>query len=132
MLRFFRDSGQRDSPAATGCKDPYCHFPVTHAGTRIWRSEQSMMGTAPSLPVCLLRACISGAYADKAESRARRLDSPHQDQYDDDKHDETQATGWTVAPLPVVRPTWDRADQQQDEYHQDDGANGHFDSPWDR
>jgi hypothetical protein len=45
-LRFFRDSDQSGSPTATGYKGFYYHFLDIHAGTRVWRSELSMIDTA--------------------------------------------------------------------------------------
>ena len=45
-LRFFRDSDQSGSPAATGFKGFYYHFLDMHTGARVWRSELSMIDTA--------------------------------------------------------------------------------------
>ncbi len=45
-LRFFRDSDQSGSPAATGFKGFYYHFLDIHTGVRVWRSELSMVDTA--------------------------------------------------------------------------------------
>jgi len=45
-LRFFRDSDQSGSPAATGYKGFYYHFLDFHTGVRVWRSELSMIDTA--------------------------------------------------------------------------------------
>jgi hypothetical protein len=46
VLRFFRDSDQSGSPQATGHKGFYYHFLDMHTGTRVWRSELSMIDTA--------------------------------------------------------------------------------------
>ncbi len=46
VLRFFRDSDQSGSPEATGYKGFYYHFLDLHTGTRVWRSELSMVDTA--------------------------------------------------------------------------------------
>jgi hypothetical protein len=45
-LRFFKDSDQSGSPVATGYKGFYYHFLDLHTGTRVWRSELSMVDTA--------------------------------------------------------------------------------------
>jgi len=45
-LRFFRDSDQSGGPNATGYKGFYYHFLDPHTGTRVWRSELSMIDTA--------------------------------------------------------------------------------------
>lgn len=45
-LRFFRDSDQSGSPEATGYKGFYYHFLDMQSGTRVWRSELSMIDTA--------------------------------------------------------------------------------------
>lgn len=45
-LRFFRDSDQSDSADATGYKGFYYHFLDMQSGTRVWRSELSMIDTA--------------------------------------------------------------------------------------
>jgi len=45
-LRFFRDSDQSGSPAATGYKGFYYHFLDIHTGARVWQSELSMIDTA--------------------------------------------------------------------------------------
>lgn len=45
-LRFFRDSDQSGSPDATGYKGFYYHFLDMQSGTRVWRSELSMIDTA--------------------------------------------------------------------------------------
>jgi hypothetical protein len=45
-LRFFRDSDQSGSPAATGFKGFYYHFLDIQTGVRVWQSELSMIDTA--------------------------------------------------------------------------------------
>jgi hypothetical protein len=45
-LRFFRDSDQSGTPAATGYKGFYYHFLDMQSGIRAWRSELSMIDTA--------------------------------------------------------------------------------------
>jgi hypothetical protein len=45
-LRFFRDSDQSGSVEATGYKGFYYHFLDMRSGTRVWRSELSMIDTA--------------------------------------------------------------------------------------
>jgi hypothetical protein len=45
-LRFFRDSDQSGGAEATGYKGFYYHFLDMHSGTRVWRSELSMIDTA--------------------------------------------------------------------------------------
>ncbi len=45
-LRFFRDSDQSGSQRASGYKGFYYHFLDMHTGTRVWRSELSMIDTA--------------------------------------------------------------------------------------
>lgn len=45
-LRFFHESGQDGSPAATGFKGFYYHFLDMHTGARVWRSELSMIDSA--------------------------------------------------------------------------------------
>ncbi|MEO6967606.1 MAG: glucoamylase family protein [Rhodanobacteraceae bacterium] len=45
-LRFFRDSDQSGSTDATGHKGFYYHFLDMQSGTRVWRSELSMIDTA--------------------------------------------------------------------------------------
>ncbi len=45
-LRFFRDSDQSGSAEATGYKGFYYHFLDAKRGTRVWRSELSMIDTA--------------------------------------------------------------------------------------
>ena len=45
-LRFLRDSDQSGSAEATGYKGFYYHFLDLHTGTRVWRSELSMVDTA--------------------------------------------------------------------------------------
>jgi hypothetical protein len=46
VLRFFRDSDQSGSPEATGFNGFYYHFLDMRTGTRVWRSELSMIDTA--------------------------------------------------------------------------------------
>jgi hypothetical protein len=46
VLRFFRDSDQSGTPEATGYKGFYFHFLDMQTGTRVWRSELSMIDTA--------------------------------------------------------------------------------------
>jgi len=45
-LRFFHDSDQSGSPAATGYKGFYYHFLDIHTGARVWQSELSMIDSA--------------------------------------------------------------------------------------
>ncbi len=45
-LRFFRDSDQSGNADATGYKGFYYHFLDMQSGTRVWRSELSMIDTA--------------------------------------------------------------------------------------
>ncbi len=45
-LRFFRDSDQSGGPEATGYKGFYYHFLDRDTGSRVWRSELSMIDTA--------------------------------------------------------------------------------------
>src|SRR2546423_829953 len=46
-LRFFRDSDQSGGAEATGYQGFYYHFLDPRSGTRVWRSELSMIDTAP-------------------------------------------------------------------------------------
>src|ERR1700682_3468419 len=46
VMRFFHDSDQSGSADATGYKGFYYHFLDVHTGTRVWRSELSMIDTA--------------------------------------------------------------------------------------
>src|SRR2546423_7727713 len=46
-LRFFRDSDQSGGAGATGYPGVYYHFLDPRSGTRVWRSELSMIDTAP-------------------------------------------------------------------------------------
>src|SRR5207237_10161537 len=46
-LRFFRDSDQSGGPRATGYQRFYYHFLDFQSGARVWRSELSMIDTAP-------------------------------------------------------------------------------------
>ncbi len=46
VLRFFHNSDQSGGPEATGFKGFYYHFLDMHTGTRVWRSELSMIDTA--------------------------------------------------------------------------------------
>ena len=55
-LHFFHDSDQSDSPEATGYKGFYYHFLDMHTGTRVWRSELSMIDSA-----LLLAGALTGA-----------------------------------------------------------------------
>ena len=57
-LRFFRDSDQSGSPEATGYKGFYYHFLDMHAGSRVWRSELSMIDTA----LLIVGALTAGMY----------------------------------------------------------------------
>ncbi|MEP6908786.1 MAG: glucoamylase family protein [Pseudoxanthomonas sp.] len=45
-LRFFHESDQSGAPEATGYKGFYFHFLDRDTGTRVWRSELSMIDTA--------------------------------------------------------------------------------------
>jgi hypothetical protein len=69
-LRFFRDSDQSGSPEATGYKGFYYHFLDMATGTRVWRSELSMIDTA----LLIAGALTAGRYftantADEIELR---------------------------------------------------------------
>ncbi|MFK2932701.1 hypothetical protein ISP14_18135 [Dyella agri] len=69
-LRFFRDSDQSGSPTATGYKGFYYHFLDIHAGTRVWRSELSMIDTALLVAGMLAASMYFTAdTADEAELR---------------------------------------------------------------
>ena len=57
-LRFFRDSDQSGSAEATGYKGFYFHFLDMHTGTRVWRSELSMIDTA----LLIVGALTAGMY----------------------------------------------------------------------
>ena len=59
-LRFFRDSDQSGGPAATGYMGFYYHFLDSHTGTRVWRSELSMIDTA----LLIAGALTAGMYFD--------------------------------------------------------------------
>ncbi len=69
-LRFFHDSDQSGSPTATGFKGFYYHFLDPHTGTRVWRSELSMIDTALLIAGVLSSACYFTAdAADEIELR---------------------------------------------------------------
>jgi hypothetical protein len=61
-LRFFRDSDQSGSPAATGYQGFYYHFLDARTGARVWRSELSMIDTA----LLIAGALTAGMYFDAA------------------------------------------------------------------
>jgi hypothetical protein len=69
-LRFFRDSDQSGSAAATGYKGFYYHFLDLRTGTRVWRSELSMVDTALLIAGALSAAMYFTAQtADEIELR---------------------------------------------------------------
>jgi len=68
-LRFFRDSDQ-GGPEATGHRGFYYHFLDPHTGTRVWRSELSMVDTAFLIAGALLASrYFSADTADELELR---------------------------------------------------------------
>ena len=70
VLRFFRDSDQSGSPEATGYKGFYYHFLDLQTGTRVWRSELSMVDTALLIAGALCAAMyITAQTADEIELR---------------------------------------------------------------
>lgn len=69
-LRFFRDSDQSGSPAATGYKGFYYHFLDIDSGTRVWQSELSMIDSALLIAGMLTVAtAFDGADAEETELR---------------------------------------------------------------
>jgi len=71
-LRFFRDSDQSGSPAATGFNGFYYHFLDHRTGARAWQSELSMMDTA----LLIAGALSAGGYftgASPGETELREL-----------------------------------------------------------
>ena len=69
-LRFFRDSDQSGSPTATGYRGFYYHFLDSHAGTRVWQSELSMIDSALLLAGVLAAATyFTGTDAGERELR---------------------------------------------------------------
>jgi len=68
-LRFFRDSDQ-SGPEATGHRGFYYHFLDPYAGTRVWRSELSMVDTAFLIAGALMASrYFSADTADELELR---------------------------------------------------------------
>jgi hypothetical protein len=45
------------------------------------------------------------------------LEASHQHKNQDHNHDQTQPTGWKIAPTPAVAPCWKGADQDQNQYY---------------
>jgi hypothetical protein len=68
-LRFFRDSDQSGSPDGTGYKGFYYHFLDRHNGTRVWRSELSMIDTA----LLISGALTAAIYFDAATPEETQL-----------------------------------------------------------
>ncbi|MGV8960154.1 MAG: glucoamylase family protein [Stenotrophomonas sp.] len=69
-LRFFHDSDQSGSATATGFKGFYYHFLDMHSGTRMWRSELSMIDTALLIAgVLAARMYFSAASEEETELR---------------------------------------------------------------
>jgi len=71
-LRFFADSDQSGAPSATGHRGFYFHFLDMHSGTRVWRSEVSLIDTALLMAGVLTAAAYFTA-ATAAETELRRL-----------------------------------------------------------
>ena len=71
-LRFFADSDQSGAPSATGHRGFYFHFLDVHSGTRVWRSELSLIDTALLMAGVLTAAAYFTA-ATAAETELRRL-----------------------------------------------------------
>lgn len=81
VLRFFRDSDQSGGPDATGYKGFYYHFLDMHTGTRVWRSELSMVDTALLIAGALTASTYFNAESDEeatlrgiANALYRRID----------------------------------------------------------
>ncbi|MEO7149011.1 MAG: glucoamylase family protein [Rhodanobacteraceae bacterium] len=68
-LRFFRDSDQSGRPDATGYKGFYYHFLDMQSGTRVWRSELSMIDTA----LLLAGALTARMYFDAETAKENEL-----------------------------------------------------------
>jgi hypothetical protein len=69
-LRFFRDSDQSGGPEATGHRGFYYHFLDPRSGTRVWRSELSMVDTALLIAGALMASrYFSEQAADEREVR---------------------------------------------------------------
>jgi hypothetical protein len=71
-LRFFYESDQSGCPEATGFKGFYYHFLAMQTGTRVWRSELSMIDTA----LLIAGALTAGQYFSanvEDENRLREL-----------------------------------------------------------
>ena len=61
--------------------------------------------------------------ADPIDARGGpHLYSAQQEQDKDDHQEQADTAAWSVAPVPTVGPAWQRADEQQDQYDQQDGA----------
>ena len=71
-LRFFMDSDQSGEPAATGHRGFYFHFLDLHRGSRVWRSELSLIDTALLMAGVLTAAAYFSADT-PAETELRRL-----------------------------------------------------------
>ena len=68
-MRFFRDSDQSGSAEGTGYKGFYYHFLDRHSGTRVWRSELSMIDTA----LLIAGALTAAIYFDSATPEETQL-----------------------------------------------------------
>jgi hypothetical protein len=69
-LRFLRDSDQSGRPQATGNQGFYYHFLDGRTGTRVWRSEVSMIDTAFLIAGALTASVyFSAPHADEVELR---------------------------------------------------------------
>ena len=68
-LRFFRDSDQSGGAEATGYKGFYYHFLDRLSGTRVWRSELSMIDTA----LLIAGALTAAIYFDAATPEETQL-----------------------------------------------------------
>jgi hypothetical protein len=68
-LRFFSDSDQSGSAEGTGYKGFYYHFLDRHSGTRVWRSELSMIDTA----LLIAGALTAALYFDAATPEETQL-----------------------------------------------------------
>ncbi len=69
-LRFFHDSSQSGAPDGTGWKGFYYHFLDMQAGTRVWRSELSLIDTALLMAgVLVARAYFTADTASETEIR---------------------------------------------------------------
>ncbi len=80
-MRFFGDSDQSGSAEGTGYKGFYYHFLDRHSGTRVWRSELSMIDTALLIAGALTAAVYFNAATpeetqlrETADALYRRID----------------------------------------------------------